>query len=238
MATKTESTRALTGPRILTQTVPSYSGTFQVAGGGGTSVAEEMNGWQALGARTFTYETYFDLGAYELDDLTFVPSGITVQDPGPILQNGGTLGTGAATPSLWVWDIISQERLDLNIFNDGTVTNPTGAQNAPSMPNTNIDWNQILYGNFKLYSTQTTNQLGIGTLLQLMQSQPFGSASPTTAQKLWVYRVCQYYDGLVNIQGQPLDIPSARFILGGTVVKEDDLSYMMRQKRSYELAKN
>jgi hypothetical protein len=42
--------------------------------------------------------------------------------------------------------------------------------------------------------------------------------------------------GATTFAGITLQLPAARTILGASIIKEPDLEYMMRQKRSYELA--
>ena len=69
-----DSTRALTGTRLLHEDVPSTVCTEA----GGQYVA--TNGWQNLNNDVLYYESYFDLSAYELDDLTLIPTAMSLQD--------------------------------------------------------------------------------------------------------------------------------------------------------------
>ena len=67
MAKEKESTRALTGARLMSQPVPSCISAF--TGG----VFPGSNGWVSTAGGLY-YENYFDLSAYELDDLTVIPT--------------------------------------------------------------------------------------------------------------------------------------------------------------------
>jgi hypothetical protein len=79
-----------------------------------------------------------------------------------------------------------------------------------------------------------STQFADPTLLVPSTAGTFGSASPTAVQKLWIYRVIVPGAG----SGDPIiiQVPASRFVLAADIVKEDDLPYMMRLKRSYELA--
>ena len=109
MATK-ESTRALEGTRQLTQEIPPYQGEYLATNVWSTLGNE---GWDNSGLGNFiSYETYFDLSGYELDDLTFIPTGVLVQDPGRFIASNATL-------DYEILDIVSQERLTPAEINAG-----------------------------------------------------------------------------------------------------------------------
>jgi len=169
------------------------------------------------------YETYFDLSAYELDDLTVVPTSLSLQDGLPY-----TTIQPAPETQMAVLDIISQEKLDM-----ATVyTNYTQTYDIPGSPAATEDWTQLLMCNFRLMTPQT--DFAVSSLLLPATGGTFGSAEPTAVQKLWLYRI------IIPVANDLTDtiwnIPPTRFIMGADIVKEEDLPYMMRLKRSYELA--
>lgn len=206
------STRALTGSRLLHKNVPSTIWT---------NLFEPTNGWEAItGGGVLYYESYFDLSPYELDDLTLVPTAMSLQD--------GIRYDAANSSNIAVYDILSEERLDPSDFSLYTLTG-----NFPGSPGSTQDWNQILMCNYRHMTLNT--QFADATALVPMSAGSFGSASPTAVQKLWLYRIIvPSGDG----SGEPiaLKIPATRFVLGADIIEEDDLAYMMRLKRSYELA--
>jgi hypothetical protein len=214
-STKT-STRALEGPRRLTKEIPSFQGVYDV-----TNVFPSMNGWYNDGlTNLIAYETYFDLSGYELDDMTFVPTGVLLQDPGRYIADNATL-------DYEVLDIVSQEKLSLTNINAQLTLG-----NVPGMAGTTQDFTQIVAGNYRLMTQQTTTVAA--DLLLTINGGSFGSGEPTAAAKLWVYRIIRV-NGL-KIPGNTLNIPGSRFVMNGTVIKEEELPYMMRLKRSYEIA--
>jgi hypothetical protein len=213
MPTEKTSTRAMTGKRILNLPVGNYNQLSTADGFPGA------NGWTALNSGTLLYaENYFDLSGYELDDLTLVPEFLQLQDGLPYFGNGPL--------SLEVYDVVSQERLDPIDF----VTYALSGD-YPGSPGSTEDWTQILMCNTRFMTPQT--DFTFADLYLPATSGSFGSLEPTAVQKLWVYRI-------VNVRGvadaQTLQIPASRFVLGAEIIKEDDLEYMMRLKRSYELS--
>jgi len=211
MAKEKESTRALTGSRLLHKNVPQTNWV---------NTQDPTNGWQAVaGGGCLYYESYFDLSAYELDDLTLVPTAMSLQDGMPYQASG--------TNAISVFDVISQERLNPADFILYTIEG-----NFPGSPGSTEDWSQILMCNTRLLGLST--QFADPTLLVPSTAGTFGSASPTAVQKLWIYRVIVPGAG----SGDPIiiQVPASRFVLAADIVKEDDLPYMMRLKRSYELA--
>jgi len=221
MAKEKTSTRALTGSRIMHKNIPST--ICQEVDGGFIAT----NGWETLLNNVLYYETYFDLSAYELDDLTVVPTALTLQDGVPYTA---ILPPAPGDPDyrLVVLDIISQEKLDV----EQIYTNYTTSYDIPGSPASKEDWTQLLMLNFRLMTLQT--DFSAATLLLPATSGSFGSAEPTAVQKLWLYRIIM--PGANDLSETVCTIPPTRFVMGAEIVQEDELPYMMRLKRSYELA--
>jgi len=213
-----EDTRALEGPRRLVKEIPAYDEVYDVG-----LFFPDADGWEN-GGRTnlIYYETYFDLSALILDDLTFVPTGVTLQDPGRYISFNDSL-------NIEVVDIISEEKLYPSDF-----APDLEAGNLPGGPLTKNDYTQIIAGNYRLMiRNSTTVSAGIYSVID---GGSFGSGEATAAAKLWAYRFVRI-NGTKAV-GDVLKIPASRFVMTGTVLKEDDLPYMMRLKRSYELSTN
>jgi len=215
MAKEKESTRALTGARLMSQPVPSYIGAF--AGGAFPS----SNGWATFPGGV-SYENYFDLSAYELSDLTAIPTLLELQDALPY-----TCINPPADLQVHVWDIISQEKLDPE-----TIVNLLNTLDYPGSPGSTNDWSQILMCNFRLFTTQSDFQST--SLLLPATGGALGSSEPTAVQKLWAYRIVS--PAATDLDNLQINIPATRFIAGIEVIKEDELPYLMRLKRSYELS--
>ena len=208
--------RAMIGDRVMSKVIPSTIMTF----GAGTATA--TNGWQVVqpGSAVY-YETYFDCSGYTLDDLTVVPNYTQVQD--------GLVHRGDAnTSSMWVLEIVSQERLDVA----NLVVPLALLGEVPGGFASNDDWRQLLQCNFKYFLPQT-DFTETGLMLIATQGR-FGSNEPSTAEKLWIYRIVVL--GGIHEEGDVVVLPMTRQILGAEIIKEEDLDYIMRLKRSYELA--
>lgn len=211
-------TGALTGSRTLAETIPAYTAIYDSAG----SVFPAQDGWDNAGLpNAIMYEGAFDLSGYDLDKLTFVPTGGLVQDPGRFV------GENIANADVEILDIVSTERLSLP-----TVDAQLLAGQVPGMMGTTQDWSQIVFGQYRVMSTNQ-NYVSLD-IMSVLSAGVFGSAAPSAASRLWIYRI-------VRINGtktgtSDLRIPAARFVLPGLVVKEDDLPYMMRLKRSNEIS--
>ncbi len=218
MAKEKTSTRALTGSRLMNLPVPSTLATF-------TDENEwaATNGWKTLANQVVYYENYFDLSAYELDDLTLVPTAISLQDGLPY-----TTTSQDPLTQLPIFDIVSQEKLSMAEL----YTIYTAGYDYPSSPNSTQDWSQLLMCNFRLLTPQT--DFLITNLLLPATGGSLGSAEPTAVQKLWVYRVL--IPTASDLTASTWVVPATRFVLAAEIVKEDELPYMMRLKRSYELA--
>lgn len=210
---------ALTGNRIMNLPVPTANIAYTDADGWTVD-----NGWERNSANaTIWHEQYFDLSGYELDDLTLYPVGISLQDGLPYFTSNG------ADPSLLVYvlDIVSQERIDMNTIR-GLITD----LEYPSSPGSTYDWTQILFCQVRGFTALTN--IGNTSVMQPVSVGEMGSSEPTSVQKLWATRIV--LPGGTDWTDQTVTIPATRFVLAGTIAKEADLEYLMRQKRSYELA--
>jgi len=214
------SDRALTGSRIMNKPIPSYQGVF--ADGIGWP---GLNGWRQVSPGDATgvyYESYFDLSGYELDDLTAVPTLLQLQDALPY-----TTSYSEVDLLVSVFDIVSQERIDPALVADMLQT-----FDYPGSPSSDLDWSQILMCNYR--GMTGSNDLLNTTLLQAATGGSLGSSEPTAAAKLWIYRIV--ITAGTDWTAKSLAIPATRFIAGVEVVSEAELPYLMRLKRSYELA--
>jgi hypothetical protein len=209
------SERALLGPRRLTKEIPAYQGIY-------TTVFPDANGWKNHTlTNAISFESYIDMSGLTLDDLTFVPQGVELQDPGRYIL------IGSPTIDLEVLDIISQERLTLADIDAQLLLG-----NVPGMSETKEDFTQIIFGQYRvLLLNNTSDNI---ELLTTIDGGGFSSQEATAADKLWCYRIARV-NGAKTV-GTEFRIPASRFVMVGTTVEEKELTYMMRLKRSFELA--
>jgi hypothetical protein len=110
-----------------------------------------------------------------------------------------------------------------------------------------VDWGNfnrehIIHGTYQLMYANNTigagafNSKGVATLMSV-QSNDFSSLEPTAADCLYCYRVFGLPEPGTAASGvSAIGLPAKRIILDAFTVEEPDLEYMMRLKRSYELA--
>ena len=73
---------------------------------------------------------------------------------------------------------------------------------------------------------------------RIIQEYDFSSLEPTATDKLYVYRVLFFSDPAREVFSglSRVSIPPARILLDTNFAKEDEIPYLMRLKRGYELA--
>ena len=167
--------------------------------------------------------TTIDLGGLELKKETFFPVGSTIQDPG-IYGN-----TSETTPAMAVIDIITDKLIDPSQCIDFAYIYANNGSMYGMLGNDN-DATTIVMGQYR-FMTGNSN-LTYPNMMRTEVSTSFSSGEPTAASKLYCYRIVQPF---VDGDTTTLSIPASRFYLTGVRDQEEDLIYMMRLKRSYEL---
>jgi len=210
------SERALAGERTMSQMFPEYMGQFTTQWG-------KYKTWQ----NSVTYpevifnETYFDMSGYTHDDMTVFPLGITLQDPGIYVSSN-------ADVPMQVLDVVSQVRLSPGAVLTDLVT----LSNVPGMMESTVDWTQILWGQYRTFLGQAQYQAN-QTIFLPASGGLFGSGSPSTAEKIYCYRFIITSGAAEN---DNMKIPASRVVMNAVSAAEEEKVFLMRQKRSYELA--
>ena len=222
-------TGALLGPRILTKDVPQATFSWDAVQNKFEANPNAPTTWQGHSLGIY-WESYFDLSGYNLDDLTLVPTLMELQDariyqtvffpPGP---------TGTQDEALYIVDVLSQERLDID---DTMLEILTGA--FPGTTRSSTSFEQIPMCNVRLTRIRTT--YGANNLQNTVTGGSYGSGEPTTGQKLYCYRFIVPITLTPFVGPEGIIANDTRFILGANIIKESDLSHIMRLKRSYELS--
>ena len=216
--------------RRLAAMHPSLTLTYQGGVNWAPTTGTPQTGWSPLGSNTgFFHETQIDLSGYAMDDLTFFPSAVGVQDPGVYRMLPGAAST---TSSLYVLDLITSTPIDPTTV---MVTDLLGNMQGPGMFGSDESFETILYGLFRVFAENNT--IKIPNFQQLQRSQRFESGEPTAADKLYCYRIVQISaTGSLDAGLSYIVVPAARQLLAGRITEESELVYMQRLKRSYELA--
>jgi hypothetical protein len=178
-----------------------------------------------FGVTGWYIETYFDTSGYTLDDLTTVPLSAYIQEAGRYqVSYPGNV-------RLLTLDIMMEKRIE-DVA--GMVQEIVGSNSGfPGSMNSRDDWSQVQFLRFREF-TGITQAATVQDVFASVNDQQFGSMEPTTADKIWLYKI-------VIVAGTPTDefaqlrFPSSRAVMDIRVVDEPDLTYLFRQKRSYEL---
>ena len=184
-----------------------------------------LNGWRNLG-NVLIWDGSIDLSGYALDRKTFYPSTAIYQQAYPYINFGGS----SVSEMVLVTSVPISDS-DLVGYITG-ITAP-GFTQFSATTSEQQDWTTVLFGQTNVYMINST--LPTLGLTQLITSNKYGSLSPSAADKLYIYKLC--IPGTVSgIIGDSLSIASSRVIIPGSMMQEPKLEYMMRLKRSYELA--
>lgn len=184
-----------------------------------------LQGWRNAG-NVLLWDGCIDLSGYALDRKTFYPT-TTIYQKGNTYTNFG----GSSVTEMVLVTSVPISDTDLIAYL-GFLTAPGFTQfNTAGAEQQN--WTTLLFGQTNTYMINSTlPALGV---TQLINSDSYGSLSPTAADKLYIYKIVSP-GTLAGVIGSSLAIPSSRIVIPGSMMQEPKLEYMMRLKRSYELA--
>lgn len=231
MAKKVDDELADPYRRNITNMIPSCSATK-------TGIAPT---WTAQGAwlpvptynLALYYEDSIDLSGYANQYLTFFIEGaITQENPVRSLVGPEAAGMIDAT----VITTVPIDDID-DYFRDvvNTSTSP-GMPQVISNFGTSLNPETVLYSRIMLSMADTSSPSNLGILRPYDIGQ-CGTLESTAADKLFVYRiVCPLTQSSGGTDMTSILAPAQRIVLQGTMAEEPTIEYMMRLKRSYELA--
>jgi len=187
---------------------------------------EALNGWTVLFGTGLSWQGSIDLSGYAMERKTFYPVTAFIQEAASYVAFNGSGQTVIYTVSSI--PMTPEELLDI-------VAN----QSAPGFTQSSFalssqqEWTALLFGQ-RTINLINSNLPALG-VCQPIVSNLFGSLSPTAADKLYVTKLV-IPTTLAGSIGDTLAIPSSRIVIPGSIREEPKLEYMMRLKRSYELA--
>ena len=186
---------------------------------------ELSNGWSNIG-NVMYWQGSIDLSGYAMERKTFYPVTAFTQEAQAYVSFGGS---GQS-----VWYLVSSIPTDVNnLLTQIVYASAPGFIQPSAAGVSQDDWTSTLFGQYDLNLINTT--LPALGLCQPIMTRQFGSLSPTAADKLYVTKVV-IPTTIAGAVGDSLSIPSSRIVIPGTIREEPKLEYMMRLKRSYELA--
>lgn len=183
----------------------------------------------------FVEEVSIDLSGYAMDKKTFFPYSSFEQRSGPTSASFADTSTGRM-----IRDIIIVSSVPLDVDYDTMVL--YAVFDLPGFNSGNITGGDItayrinrdpLMHQHKLVLAHdtTTATTGGSSIYRVVSSSNASSLEPTAADLLYCYRIVYS----ASTDGGAL-LPAARVLLPGMITTEPKLEYMMRLKRSYELA--
>ena len=195
------------------------------------NVSTGVTGWIDIAAGVFVTQQDIDLSGYAMARKTFYPYSSFEQRGG--FTSGQFDGTLTSQPYAGDVTIISSVPLN-NTDLLTALANAPGFTNFSGL-NSSFERSNIIHGEMKLYTIDSAMALpGGNNTLKLLGREVFSSLEPTAADKLYGYRIIGVF--AVNGEGTSAVFPATRVLLPGNISSEPELEYMMRLKRSYELA--
>lgn len=194
----------------------------------GKDLVPTSGGWTDLGSNTCFIQQDIDLSGYAMERKTFYPySSFEQRANTEYIQSSATL---TSQPYLVEGTIVSSVPLSNN---DLFVGAPGFISAFPGFGR--FDRSVIIHGEFRTYTLDSTMSVAGGlNAIKLLNRQIFSSLEPTAADKLYCYRVISV--SATSGEVTKVIFPSSRILIPGNISSEPKLEYMMRLKRSYELA--
>jgi len=210
------------GERTLQGNHPNLVATYDPA----AATWVPLNGWQTDGATVLFHESSIDLSGYSMEDLTMYIEDLAMQDPGVY---SFTAGPSASFSALQVLDVITSVPIkDIAAVSQAQVLG-TGIATLGSP----FDFEQVLLGTYRFFTPNAL--IPYPGYQQLTRTQRFDSGEPNAADKLYCYRIITTIADDLGPESV-IAVPACRQMIGARFHEEAFLHYMMRLKRSYELA--
>lgn len=189
----------------------------------------EGDGWEVVW-NTFPYlinRSYIDLAGWSKQALTTFVRGVDFQhERRPRSSNIGILEVTTV-------DILSTRRLtDEELTNWGSDI-PSLSKDIPGFADSTVDLMEVIYGERITYVSNSTMAVGLaGSVYVTLGASTFGSGNPVSTDKL-------HYTRVVWINGigpaESITFGSTNLVTQATTMKEDELVWMERLRRSYVL---
>jgi hypothetical protein len=186
-------------------------------------------GYTSIGVNVFLNETSIDLSGYALQKKSFYPYSSFEQRNAAVIANFTDQGIGRNVVDNI---IISSVPLDLTGVNPNLLAASLPGFIGNTGTGFRLNRDPLIHQHQIIYShDSTTSGTGGTSIYRVVSSQSASSLEPTAADRLYCYRLITTN----GIDGD-LTMPAARVMIPGTISTEPSIEYMMRLKRSYELA--
>ena len=183
------------------------------------------------------YESKIDLSGYTLQKKTVYPYTSFEQKP---WQHSGAFAA-VLTKNPYLIDVTLMSSVPIDLVDLASTVGVFGAPGfiAGSGGGTigagKVQRTEIIHGEYNLYGVDSSNIVGgVDSYLKHLSRDVYSSLEPTASDTLYCYRMV--YIITTGEEGINVQLPPKRVILPCTIGKEPKEEYMMRLKRSYELA--
>lgn len=175
--------------------------------------------WKMVAGATHAavQRSYFDLSGYNMDFLTTFITGVEIQEPGPLTGSDEQNG---------LMEIVSTE-----FISDLEIAGFTGGLgfSGPGFSASINNMDQIIYARRRGY---TYNDSITPRIPNLHSTNIWGTCTAVTSDKVHLTRIIFTSTTLNSVT----HVSDANFVMATIISKEKELPFLMRQKRSYELA--
>lgn len=186
------------------------------------SLGSASYGYRLLSPRTFASSTYFDLAGMSQREKTMFFEAATVQE---FINPGHS--NGVAGDNILVFDIMTSEPMT-----DTELIGFVGAGNF-AISSAGLGYQQTIYGRVRSFLVDL-DTAAWGSFILASENQ-IGSLEPTASDRIYSYRILYIAPGTTATQ---IDLYYARHIIRAEAKEEQEFRYLMRLRRSYELAQN
>ena len=177
--------------------------------------------WHKVTDSSFVTRSYYDLSGYNWQDLTAFFAGSNIQEEfGP----NGTL-------SCYVVDLITTEFLTDADISQAHFNDPAGTSDLPGFPESTFDMSQVIYARTRTFNATMSS---LPTDVSQYYQTNWGTCQAATSDKVHLTRIV--FTDFSLPHDATIYIPPCDYVTSIIVAKEKELPYLMRQKRSYELA--
>lgn len=211
---------------------------FQTLSGGAYTPAV-ATGYVPIDANIFKYEATIDLGGYtRQDDLTvfFRRSFEQLGGADQVSWNAYNPGTDAILSNTIISSVpfTDEQLINALLLQPGFTPFSSVSDDFGNFNRTHIIHGryEVAYANSIIGASAFTS-FGSATLVNLVDNY-YSSLEPTAADTLYCYRVIAL--PRTNVDIITVSMPAKRIILDAYIDAEEDKEYLMRLKRSYELA--
>jgi len=187
-------------------------------------------GWRSIGTGSSGFivsDTFFDLAGMTQREKTLFFDAATVQTMGNPLTF--TVGPLAPAPgdALNIIDLMSTKSLTDTELINFTIYGNFAQSNAVLTPE------ETVYARINQF-TVDLDTAQWGSMIQVASHQ-IGSLKPTASDRIYSYRIVNVG---VPFEAGRFDVYAARHLINANVKEEADFQYLMRLRRSFELAQN